>query len=507
MSSRSTQSTSYGQILKSSSILGGAQGLNLLIAMGRTKIVAILLGPGGIGVVSLYQSLLAVMGTIAGLGVAASGVRQIAEACGTGDQERIARSGKILMRVSWVTGILGCLLTAGLSYPLCQWTFGSHEHALAIAILGLSLLLMTVSGGQMALIEGMRRIGDIARIQVLSMIASTAMAVGLYAWLKDKGIVPVLITSSIISFGTSWWYASKIRLIDIPLDWRQTWHGSKHMISLGLAFMWSAFVTSGVAFATRTFITRDLGIEANGIFQSAWGISGMFAGFILSAMGTDFYPRLTAASQDHTQMNKLVDEQTEIAILLAFPGLLATLLFAPLLMKIFYTAKFMAGATLLPWLVLGVFFKIVSWPMGYIQLAMGATRWFIASETLFGVLHLMLTLALLKILGLQGAAQAFALLYGIHICAMLGVSRKLSGFHWSHQTMILLLSTAMLVVAAFLLQKYADTTTTLVAGGALTAAAGVFSLRGIVKRLPGEHRIVRVLNRIPFAASLFGPIH
>ena len=36
---------SYGQILKSSSIIGGAQGINYLIGMVRVKLVAVLLGP------------------------------------------------------------------------------------------------------------------------------------------------------------------------------------------------------------------------------------------------------------------------------------------------------------------------------------------------------------------------------------------------------------------------------------------------------------------------------
>ena len=44
---------------------------------------------------------------------------------------------------------------------------------------------------------------------------------------------------------------------------------------------------------------------------------------MLTAMGTDFLPRLTAASHDNATMNPLVNEQTEMGIVIAIPGVVA----------------------------------------------------------------------------------------------------------------------------------------------------------------------------------------
>jgi PST family polysaccharide transporter len=492
-----TPVSSYGQILKSSSILGGAQGLNLLIAMVRTKVVAILLGPAGIGMVSLFQSMMTMIGTVAEMGVSSSGVREVAEACASDDPQRIAISSRILIRLSWITGLVGWILTAALSFPLSQWTFGSHEHAFAIAILGTSLLLTTLTGGQMALIQGMRRIGDIARIQIFSMVVGTVVAIAIYAWLKEKGVVPVLLTSAAIGLAFSGFYASRIPRAETTLDWKQTFVGSKRLILLGAAFMWSAILTAGVAFATRFIITRDLGIDANGIFQSAWGISGMFAGFILSAMGTDFYPRLTASSHDHALMNRMVNEQTEIGILLALPGLLGTMVFAPLIMKFFYTSKFLAGAELLPWLVIGVFGRVISWPMGFIQLAKGASRCFAFTETLANFLHLLLVIVLLRLSGLSGAALAFAILYGVYTIGMLMVSHHLTEFRWSAQNLRLLGLASILMLVAFFGQRHLPINSSFILGASITAASAMISLRGIAYRLDSNHRLLRLAGHIP----------
>ena len=73
-------------------------------------------------------------------------------------------------------------------------------------------------------------------------------------------------------------------------------------------------------------------------------------GFILQAMAADFYPRLTSSAGDNTACNRLVNEQTLVGLLLAGPGVLATLTFAPLVISLFYTAKFGAAVGILRWI-------------------------------------------------------------------------------------------------------------------------------------------------------------
>jgi antigen flippase len=493
---------SYGQILKSSSIIGGAQALNLLIGMIRTKLVAILLGPGGVGLVGLYQSATSLVGTFAGLGITSSAVRQVAEAAGSADNHRIGRTIKVLRRACWFSGVLGALLTAALAWPLSVWTFGNGERAWPIAVLGLTLLFSSISGGQMALIQGVRRIGDLARLQILSVIAGTILSVGLYAWLGERGIVPVLLVSAAVNLGLSWWFARRVKVPSVKMTWPETVREARHLISLGLAFMWSALLLAGVGLAARALIVRDFGIDANGIYQAAWGISGVFAGFILSAMGTDFYPRLTAAASDNAEMNRLVNEQTEVGILLALPGLLATLVFSPWVIHLFYSAKFMEAANLLPWFVLGIFGRVISWPLGFIQLAKGAARWFAVTETSFNVLHLALIWVGVRWFGLGGVAIAFAIVYGAYTLGMLWVAGRISQFRWSKAVLRLFLTAGLAVAITFGLAKLAPGIVASLAGGIIVVASAYYCLRQICHRLGPQHRISKMLLRLPIIGHL-----
>jgi len=90
---------SYGQILNSSVLIGGSSLLTNLAAILRNKFVAVFLGPAGIGLMGLLGSMTSMVGTLAGLGVTTSGVREIAEASGAGDHVRVARTVTTLRRI------------------------------------------------------------------------------------------------------------------------------------------------------------------------------------------------------------------------------------------------------------------------------------------------------------------------------------------------------------------------------------------------------------------------
>ena len=500
----SSEKHSYGQILKSSSIVGGAQGINYLIGMVRVKLVAVLLGPAGVGLVGLYMAATDMVGTFARLGVNESGVREVAEAHASNQPERIARAIKTLRRLSWATGFFGWILTAALSYPLSVWAFGSGEYVWAIALLGCSLLLTFVSGGQSALLQGMRRIGDLARVNVLSAIVSTIFAVSLYWWLGQKGIVPVLIVTAAVNLGFSWWFARKISVASVTLTLPETLTHAKRFIHLGVAFMWSALFGAVVALGIRSLIVRELGLDANGIYQAAWTISGMFGGFIISAMGTDFYPRLTAVANDSPAATKLVNEQTEIGVLLALPGVQASLAFAPLLMHVFFSAKFVTGAELLPWFLVAVFLRMITYPMGYILSAKAAGGKFAMLTTLFHIANISLCVVLIPVLQLKGVAIANTVLCVIYLFGMRRVAGPLVKFTWAAETKKLMVVSVFLVVANFAIAILVPPVPALVLGGVITILSSVYSLRGLVTRLGTQHRVIQLIRRLPFGGAVCG---
>jgi len=486
---------SYGDIVKSSSIIGGAQCARLLISMVSTKVVAALLGPSGVGLVGLYQSATDLVGMVSGLGIGSSAVRQVAEAHGSGNPERVARTVKALRRACWATGLSGWLLTVALARPLSVCIFRSPEHAGSIALLGATLLFASISSGQMALVQGVRRIGELARLQVLPGIPNLLISVCLYAWLGQRGIVPVLVTMGAVNLGFSWWVARRVPLASAAITWRESFQESGRLVSLGVAFMWCGVMAAGVGLATRAWIFRGFGTGASGIYQAAWVMSGAFTGLILQAMGTDFYPRLTAAAKDNSEVNRLTNEQTEAGVLLALPGLLAALVFAPWAIQVFYTGKFLQASELLPWFLLGIFGKVVSWPLAYIQLAKGNARTYAASETAANGLLLLLTWLGLRWWQVPGVAVAFALQTGIYVVQVRWVAGWLTEFRWSSSARRLVLESSAAVLLAFCIPRFLPPVASALSGGLLAAAASYLCIGRLTARLGPSHRISRFVAR------------
>jgi PST family polysaccharide transporter len=490
--------SSYGQILESSSVIGGSNGINYVISLARIKIVAILLGPSGIGLIGLYQSTIGLVGTLSGMGIGSSGVREVASAHGTGSTARMATAAKTLRRLSMATGVLGCLLTIALASPLSRWTFGTEDYAFHMALLGVTVLLAAIHSGQAALLQGTRRIKELAAITVISAAVSTTIAIAVYAVFGVEGIVPVLIATAAINLMLSWWAARRIAVPEIALRWSETWQNGKALLELGLAFMWGALLAAAVALILRSVIVRELGLGAAGIYTSAWGLSGMFASFVLGAMGTDFYPRLTAAAHDDAEVNRLVNEQIEIGVLLALPGLVATQAFAPLVMRLFYSSEFLAGAELLQWFVLGVMLQVVAWPLGFIQRAKGASLWMYLSQTEAWLVLLGLSIGLLHYYDdVVGVAIALPCMYAAHLVITVLIARHLSSFRYTPASIRLQQSAVGLTLIGFSVQRWLPHHYSLAIGALLTIGAVWFSLRGIVQRIGDEHSVARFIRSLP----------
>jgi len=496
--------SSYGQVLKASSILGGTQVLVYLISLLKNKAAAVFLGPSGVGLVGLYTSATSMIAVLAGLGLNASGVREVASAASTNDPTRVAHVIHILRRLCWLSGAVGWLLTIALAWPLSQWTFGSTGKAFDIVLLGSTVMVGAVAGGQVALLQGMRRIGDLAKVNLLCVVAGTIISIALYAWAGVQGIVPALILAAFASALINWCFARMVRVEKCSLKWSETFKHAGPLLRLGLALTWNGLLATAVAFFARSLVVREAGLDASGLYQAAWTISGMFSGFVISAMTADFYPRLAAVSGDNSALKRLVNEQTEVGLLLALPGILGTLIFAPVLLQLLYTSKFVPAADLIPWFLAGVFVQVISWPIGFVLLAKSHSLTFAWVETVIQSSQVAMLFLLITAFGVVGAAAAFALTQCIHIGLYFSVVRRKTGFGWMGPVVRLVAICAFFMFAALLLHFLASGWARLGAGAVVVAAAGLFSLSRLLSMVDPATRIGKIIWGLPFVRLLAG---
>ena len=484
---------SYTQILKSTVLIGGSSVVSIGFSIIRNKAMALLLGPEGVGLIGLYNATIDIAHAIAGFGMNASGVRQIAESVGSNDPDRIARTATALRRISVVLGLLGTLVMALLAAPIARWTFGDDQHATAMRLLSIVIVFQVMSGGQAALVQGVRDIASLARLGILGAFYSTVISIPIIYFYGEEGIVASLVCIAAATLATSWWYSRKIEINPCRLSFKDLRFEAAGLFKLGFIFMITGFLTFGSAYAIRIMVLDEAGIVAAGLYQAAWSLGGLYAGFILQAMGTDFYPRLTGVANDNAQCNRLVNEQTQVSVLLAGPGLLATLTLAPLIMHVFYSPAFYAAVDLLRWICLGMMLRIVAWPIGFIILAKGAQRIFFWTEVAATVVHVGLAWICIKAFGTMGAGIAFFGLYVWHSILVYWIARRYTGFCYSAINRILVMVYLPMSGLIFLAFQFLPTWLAASMGCAATAATGLYSLKTLAELLPPEAlpRVVR----------------
>lgn len=485
---------SYSQILKSSSIVGGAQLIRMMIGIVSTKFAAIFIGPAGVGLIGAYQSITQLGVEISGLGINQSGVRDVAVAVGKEDEHTIARTVTILRRMCWLTGLVGAAGLAALSSPLSRLTFADTKHSFSLMLLSLVILTTVIAQGQMAIIQGLRRIADLMRVQIFGSIAGALISIPLYVTKGMAGVVPALLAISLFNLITAWWYSRKIFSEPIPMLWSEVFVGAKSLVSLGAAFMVGGLATTITAYAARALIARYVGMDGLGMYQASFVISGYLLNFVLGAMGADFYPRLAGVSDDNKEMTRLVNEQTEIGLLLATPALVATLALAPLIIELLYSNQFSSAVDLLRWFVLGCFLRVISWPMGFVQLAKGEKFWFIFSQTAFNAIHIIFIFFGIYFLGLSGASVAFFAMYVIHVFGIHLISRHLINFSWSTATKWLILTQVFIVTFVFVASLLLPELWSMILGSLLSFVVGVYCLRQLLMRLGECHRLYRMVE-------------
>ena len=415
--------TSHRQIFRSSAIIGSATTVNIVIGIVKVKALAVLLGPTGIGLMGLYQNVMGLAATLAGCGLGISGVRQLAAT--VGEQATLAIVRRALWRANLILGLAGMAILWVLREPVAQWVFGSDAYVTDVGWLGLGVFLTLVAGSQTALLQGLRRIGDLARISVISAFVSAVVGIWLVYWLGQPGILWFVLAAPAFTVPVAAWYATRLPRPQVSSDWLSVYQQWLVMLHFGIPLMAAGLLILTTQLVARSIILRELGLDASGYFQAAWAISMTYIGFVLSAMATDYFPRLTATINDRPQARKLVNEQSEMALLLAGPVLLAMITLAPWIIQLLYSDSFSPASDVLRWQVMGDILKVASWPMGFILLAQGRGGIFICTELTWCAAYLIGIIIGVQSFGLIIAGVAFWGAYLIYYIVMLLVASRL----------------------------------------------------------------------------------
>ena len=427
----SKEKESYQQIMKATSLFGGVQVFNILISILRSKVVAVLLGPAGMGIIGLFQTTISLIGSLTDFGLRRVAVKDIAAAVGSNNLKKVALVVTVLRRLVWATGLLGAFITFSTAPWLSQLTFGNKDYTGAFMWLSVTLLFNQLISGQNVLLQGFRKLKLLATANVLGSFISLLITVPIYYYYGEKGIVPVIISISGTTLLLTWYFSKKIQVVKTRLNTTNTILEGKQMLSMGFAVSMSSLLTVATSYVLRIYISNEGNITDVGLYSAGFAIIGTYVGLVFSAMTTDYYPRLSAISHDNEQARTLINQQAEVALLILAPILVVFIVFIKWVVVLLYSAKFTPINGMIHWAALGMFFKAASWSVAIIFMAKGATKLFFWNEFLWNFYTVILNIIGYYFWGLTGLGASFLITYILYAIQVFTITKLKYNFSFS----------------------------------------------------------------------------
>lgn len=395
----------YSHILKYTGVFGSVQGLNILIGLVRNKFTALLLGPGGMGLASLFNTIISFISQATNLGISFSAVKHLSEIIDSGDDERICHFVKVIRTWTLVTAVLGMLVCIILAPFLGEHLFGWNNHTIHFIILSPVVAMTAVTGGETAILKAARKIKALALVQVCLVFVSLFVSVPVYYFFGITGIIPVI---GIMAFaGMAVTVSYSFRIYPFRIDgFRLALNEGSGMVRLGVAFILAGILGSGVELLIRLYLTKYGNLETVGLYNAGYILTCTYAGMVFSAMETDYFPRLSAVNRDVESVNHTVNHQIEASLLILSPMLVILIILLPFLIPLLYSSNFVPVVDMTQIAVLSMYMRVIYLPIAYITLAKGDSWPYLILETVSGGILIVLTVCGYQTLGLTGTGIA-----------------------------------------------------------------------------------------------------
>ena len=469
------QSNISRMAMKAMGIFGGVQVMGILCSIIRTKLVAMWIGPVGIGLFGLFNNALEMICTGSNLGIRSSSVRDISQAVATQDQSIVARMVTVVRRWSLWLGLAGALLTLSLAPLLSELTFGDSGHIWGFVALSVAVLLQALTNGEYAVLQGTARLKRLASVTLWGTIAGLVVSIPLFYLLRERSILPSIIAYAVALAVAAWLMRNRDYPV-VQMGRRETYGLGLGFVKLGIYMTLGNFAAILASYAFNAWLNLNAGTEVVGYYQAGYTLINKYTGLILTALGMEYYPRLARVSHSRLRMRAFVSQEINVAIAIMAPVVALFILLRELVVWILYTPEFNIILTFISWGMVGTVLRTLSWCLAFTILAKGDGKTYLWTEVASAVINLALNIVFYRMWGLTGLGVAFLvsyLLYTLIVAVVYFKKYRLSISRGSLYNLLWTLAVASAVMVAM-------ETSCLPAAIVITAASALVAIRQVI---------------------------
>ena len=417
---------------------GGASLLTLGFAVVATKIFAVILGPAGIGFISLvgqtYQAAL-MLGTLNGQTAMAQGIASREEAAQAGYRSTVFW---ILLLSGGAVALTFLLFPSGIALFVMGREDG--ERVQVIRWLSLGVLAGGVSTYLSGVLAGHRAIGRLTLLQIVGAAVAAALAYpvalllrgGHLAALALQIAVPALATSALglVFVGRGGWLPKPFRHAGLRFDAG----AAGGFLRLAATMLFLGGVATAVPLALRAIVVRRFALPGAGLFDVAWTISMNYVLLALASFTTYYVPSLSRLNEPH-ERQALIHRVLRLTIFLMVPLVVTTTVLKPVVVRVLYTSAFVPALDIIRWMLIGDYFRVTDWVFALTMIAYADVKTLIWTELVWGTLQVGgAAFAILSLNAFQGVGANFLFVHGTYLVFILAYVTSRRHFVLDHST-------------------------------------------------------------------------
>lgn len=396
---------------------GGASLFNLLAGAARVKIVAVLLGTSGVGVISYLVNFVQLATSVTTLGIGSGVVKLTSEMSAKGEEEDINRLKATSFSTTFWFSVFVSLLLLSMSKRVSLLLMGDLTYTFYFQLASLSIPFVTLGQSLTSVLNGFSAIRELALTTVWAAVISLMIVTPLVWKYRITGVVWHLLLQSMAALLVVvlfyQWRMKDARVVRFLIFQGFDRRLVRKLASFGLAtFLLTIFQSLSFLFV-RKMIQHQIGEHGVGLYQVPFGFTLQYLNIVLTALLTYSLPTMSALHDDHSLRQEL-NQTLRASLLVIVPVISILLVFKKMLIILLYSREFLPSVGLLEVQLVGDFFKVIAFVFGVVVLSRARLVAWLLLDLFWDALFVGLSYVLLPRRGLSGVAVAFLLAY----CAM-----------------------------------------------------------------------------------------
>jgi len=397
--------------------------VKMLTSLISVKVVAVIIGPAGIALLGQLNNFSSIIMTVACGGINNGVTKYVAEYNKSDDKIRkfLSTALKITIVCSFFCGVLMIILHKWLSEIIML----NSGYGYVFIIFGIALFLYSLNMLLSSILNGFKEFKRYVSVNIAGSILGLIFTLIFVYTLGLKGALISAVTFQSIMFFVTLWMIRKLPWVNISYFKEKF---DRDIAQKYFKYTLMTFVTAATVPVAQLLLRRNV-ISNISITEAGWWeamnrISGMYLMVITSSFGVYYLPKLSEI-KDNFQLRQEIFKAYKIIIPMISIGFLLIYLLRVFIIKILFSADFLPMTDLFIWQLIGDFFKIMSWLLAFLMVAKTMTKIYITTEILFSGLMVGLGFWFVKLNGIVGLTQSYAINYFLYSIYMIIIFRKL----------------------------------------------------------------------------------